>query len=262
MLCGRRIRTGLVALALMVFLLTAGRAFALYERPSGRVDDFANVIPPDKKALLEERLKALDEKASIELVVVTVPDLEGKTIEDYTVELAKKWKIGKREKNNGIVFLTAPKEKKVRIEVGYGLEGSLTDALSRRILRMVVVPRFRNGDFGGGIISGVDAIIGVVAHDLPNTPGATPRPVPRNRPAQGSFSPFLLIVIFFFIIIVIFSIIARRYRGFYGGGDGGFGGGWGPGGGGFYGGGGGGGSDGGFSGGGGDFGGGGSSDDF
>jgi uncharacterized protein len=252
----RPIRTGLALALLALMLLTAGRALALYDRPAGRVNDFANVIPPEKRARLEERLKDLDERASIELVVVTVPDLEGRTVEDYTVELAKKWKIGKREKNNGVLFFVAPKEKKVRIEVGYGLEGALTDALSRRILRMVVVPRFRNGDFGGGIISGVDAIIGVVAHDLPNSPGATPRAA--ARPEARGLPPFLLIVIIFFlVIVVILSIIARRFRGFYGGG-----GGWGPGGGGFFGGGGRGGSDGGFSGGGGDFGGGGSSDSW
>lgn len=254
----RRVRLRLTILTLlMVLLVPFGSALALYDRPSGRVNDFANIISPENRALLEARLKDLDSKTTIEMVVVTVPDLEGRTVEDYTVDLAKKWKIGRHDKNNGVIFLTAPREKKVRIEVGYGLEGDLTDAVSRRILSSIVVPYFKRGDFNGGIQAGVNAVIGVLA-PLNATDSAQPSMAAKRRPDprdQGSGLVTLIFIGLLFIIVLLLSIFRRRRRGFYGGGGGGF-----YGGGGFGGGrGGSGGSD-GFSGGGGDFGGGGSSD--
>ncbi len=256
-----RLRLTICLALLMVLLLPFGRAWALYDNPSGRVNDFANIISPGNRALLEARLKDLDTKSTIEMVVVTVPDLEGKTIEDYTIDLAKKWKIGKHDKNNGVIFLTAPREKKVRIEVGYGLEGDLTDAVSRRVLHTIVVPYFKKGDFNGGIHAGVDAVISVLTHEPLNTPD-----VPAQSPIAARRSPVpqdpgydlgtLIFIGFLFFIILLLSIFGRRRGGLYGGGGGFFGGGF------FGGGGASGGSDGFSGGGGGDFGGGGSGDSW
>lgn len=255
-MCRVRLRLTICLALLLVLLLPFGGALALYDNPSGRVNDFANIISPENRARIEARLKDLDSKSTIEMVVVTVPDLEGKAIEDYTVDLAKKWKIGKHDKNNGVIFLTAPREKKLRIEVGYGLEGDLTDAVSKRILHTIVVPYFKKGDFNGGIYAGVDAVISVLTHEPLNTPDVPAQSLIAARrspnPQDSGYDLGTLIFIcLLFIIILLLSIFSRRRGNFHGGG-------------GFFGGGGGasGGSDGFGGGGGGDFGGGGSSDSW
>lgn len=127
-----------------------------------RVNDFANVLSPTTETALKKILKQLDMNTTIELIVVTVASLEGKSIEQYSIELGKRWRIGKKDKNNGIFFIVAPKERKVRLEVGYGLEHILTDAITKRILRESASPHFKIGDFDKGCISGVSAIINTI----------------------------------------------------------------------------------------------------
>ena len=128
---------------------------------TGRVVDQANIIPAETRSAIEPKLADLEAKSGIQLVVATVTSLEGQEIEPYANELFRTWKLGEAKKNNGVLLLVAPNERRVRIEVGYGLEGTLTDALSKVIITNAITPRFKAGDFAGGITRGVDDIITV-----------------------------------------------------------------------------------------------------
>lgn len=123
------------------------------------VNDYANMISPSAKAELEKELRAFEQTDSTQIVILTVPSLEGEVIEDFGIKVAESWKIGQTGKDNGIIFVVAKQERKMRIEVGRGLEGKLTDLMSGRIIDLVVKPRFKRGDFDGGFIAGVSSLI-------------------------------------------------------------------------------------------------------
>ena len=125
---------------------------------SGRVVDNGDLISDAKEQALAEKLAALERDTTDQLVVVTVPDLQGYEIEDYGYQLGRAWRIGQADKNNGVLLIVAPRERKVRIEVGYGLEGVLTDALSALIIQNEILPSFKEGFYERGIEQGVDAI--------------------------------------------------------------------------------------------------------
>src|SRR4029079_1909745 len=114
---------------------------------------------------LEAKLKAHEDKTSDQVVVATVPNLQGTTVEDYANRLFRAWKLGQAKTNNGALLLVAPNERKVRIEVGYGLEGALTDALSKVITTTAITPRFKTGDYAGAINAGVDAMLSILSGD-------------------------------------------------------------------------------------------------
>jgi uncharacterized protein len=261
-------------LLFLALLIAAPAAAQTYPPLTGRVVDLADLLTPEQEAELTQKLEALQAASTRQLVVATFPNLEGRSIEEYGVGLGRAWQIGQRQANNGILLIVARDERKVRIEVGYGLEGIMTDAISSRIIRNDIVPRFRADDYPGGINAGADAIIAQLQAP-PEAAEANARQAAaaesgRHRRGGGSFMPLFFWVIVF--IFIIFSLIRRgiggkRYRGRRGrrgpviiwgpGLGGGWGGGgsssWGSGGGGSWGGGG------GFSGGGGSFGGGGAS---
>jgi uncharacterized protein len=141
--------------------LTAGSLPSL----TGRIVDAAQIIDTASKAEIARKLQDLESKSGIQLVVATVKSLDGQDIESYSNQLFRAWKVGEKTKNNGALLLVAPSERKVRIEVGYGLEGTLTDALSNVIITNAMVPRFKSGDFTGGISRGVNDIIAVLTTD-------------------------------------------------------------------------------------------------
>jgi uncharacterized protein len=158
---GRRAAGGFIAL-----LCAVVAAFAVnFPALSGRIVDQANIIPAATRNAIEQKLAGLEAKSGIQLVVATVASLEGQEIEPYANELFRTWKLGQKDKNNGVLLLVAPKEHRVRIEVGYGLEGTLTDALSTIIITNAITPRFKTGDFAGGIARGVDDVITVLTTD-------------------------------------------------------------------------------------------------
>jgi uncharacterized protein len=154
-----------VALAFIACAYALAWAAPNFPALTGRVVDQANVISPAKRVDLETRLADLEMKSGIQLVVATVSSLDGEEIEPYANALFRTWKLGQKDKNNGVLLLVAPKERRVRIEVGYGLEGTLTDALSKVIITNAIAPRFKAGDFGDGVSRGVDDIITVLTTD-------------------------------------------------------------------------------------------------
>jgi len=160
-------RGGVCLPVAVLALICAGLAVlaATFPALTGRVVDQANIIPAETRSAVEQKLADLESKSGIQLVVATVNSLEGQEIEPYANELFRTWKLGEKAKNNGVLLLVAPNEKRVRIEVGYGLEGTLTDALSKVIITNAIAPRFKTGDFGGGVARGVDDIITVLTTD-------------------------------------------------------------------------------------------------
>lgn len=123
--------------------------------PSGYVLDLANLLSPEAEAILESQLTTLEEETSTEIAVVTVPTLQDYSIEEYTIRLARDWGVGQEEFDNGLILLVAPNERKVRIEVGYGLEGVVTDAQSNAVINEVLIPFFKDGLYEDGILQGV-----------------------------------------------------------------------------------------------------------
>ncbi|MGB9429247.1 MAG: TPM domain-containing protein [Gammaproteobacteria bacterium] len=258
------------ALVLLSVVLTAP-AFAANNPPdaaappfpalTGPVVDTAHLLPADAFNSLSQQLAAYAQNTGTQLVVVTVPTLNGYPIEYYGYELGRHWGIGQKGKNNGALLVVDAGEKQVRIEVGYGLEGTLTDAQSFNIIHNIIVPRFKQGDMAGGISAGVNAILTVLGHQAE----AVQQQKVRNRSGTGFL---MLLIIAFALVPLISAIFPRGGRGGPRGPGGGMGWlGWlalgmlsgGLGRGGFGGGGFGGGGFGGFSGGGGSFGGGGAS---
>lgn len=230
---------------------------------TGRVVDSADLISPETEAALTTRLEALERDTTDQVVVVTLPDLQGYPIEDYGYQLGRAWQIGQGGKNNGVLLIIARDERKVRIDVGYGLEPVLTDALSALIIHNDILPPLREGSYDRGVTAGVDAINTQLRLDPAE---AQARAAVAERPRSGlPIGPAVLIaVVFLFLMMGLIGNASRRGRRHRGSGLGpvliwaasealrnsgrGGGGGWGGGGGG-----------GGFGGGGGSFGGGGAS---
>ena len=261
-------RTGQRALRVLLLLamaiaLPGGALAQQFPKLTGRVVDAANIIPPDMEARLDSKLAALETQSHRQLVVATLPSLQGYEISDYGYQLGRAWGLGDKERNDGALLIVAPNERKLRIEVGYGLEAVLTDGLSSLIINQTVVPRLKAGDMAGGIEAGTDAIIRQLT--LPDdaarqiAAAAKPKPAPQENIGFSTIFWLFLFLIFFVLPMLRRGRKGRRYSSGLGpilvwdalshmrGGGGGFGGG------GFGGGGG------GFSGGGGSFGGGGSS---
>ena len=200
-------------------LLSGPKAAWAQEFPklTGRVVDAANVIPDDEEARLTQKLTALEQQSRRQLVVVTVPDLQGYEISDYGYQLGRAWGIGQKDDDNGALLIVAPNERKVRIEVGYGLEPILTDGMSFLIINNAIVPRFKAGDLPGGIEAGTDAIIKQLT--LPAEEAqkiAAQADQQRDQGGDLSFGQviFILFIIFFFVLPVMRSMFGgRRYRG-------------------------------------------------
>jgi uncharacterized protein len=129
---------------------------------TGRVNDYAGILSEDANRSLSEKLKEHEERTTNQVVVLTIPSLQGESIEDYANEVFNEWKLGQRDQDNGILIVVVPDERKMRIEVGYGLEGSMTDLMASRIIREVMAPRFREGDYNGGITDGALAVVNVL----------------------------------------------------------------------------------------------------
>ncbi|WP_170020113.1 TPM domain-containing protein [Campylobacter sp. RM16190] len=135
---------------------------------TGRVVDEANILSQTARENLTKILANHETNTTNQVVVVTLNSLEGQSIESYSLELARKWSIGQKDKNNGVLLVVAPNEKEIRIEVGYGLEGSLTDAISHEIIQRVIIPKFKDGNLEQGILDGIDKILNFIDEDSSN----------------------------------------------------------------------------------------------
>ncbi|HTM71901.1 MAG TPA: YgcG family protein [Pseudolabrys sp.] len=193
-----------MAATLLVSLFALAPVFALnFPALTGRVVDQANIIQADTRAAIEQKSAELEEKSGIQLVVATVNSLEGQEIEPYANELFRKWALGEKKKNNGVLLLVAPNERRVRIEVGYGLEGTLTDALSKVIISNAMTPRFKAGNFSEGISRGVDDIITVLTTDASEWQKRPSLRLDYQQPVDStSWIIFAAVFVFFVLLIV------------------------------------------------------------
>ena len=176
----------------------------------GPVVDKAGVLSSRDEAVIEELLIGLEQSTSAQVAILTVPDLSGESIEEYALKVAEEWQLGQADRDNGTLILLALREKKVRIEVGYGLEGSLTDAKSGYIIREIILPEFRAGNYPQGLYDGASAVAGVVsgASDITAEELAAYKKT-ETKSTRGASIPFNLIV---FIIIVVISSLGRMGR--------------------------------------------------
>ncbi|MEK7095571.1 MAG: TPM domain-containing protein, partial [Patescibacteria group bacterium] len=160
---------GIIAIVFCAILLFPLWSEAIYQspgKPQGFVSDFAGLLTAESKNALEQKLTAFKNESSFEISVATISFLEGESIEIYSIQLAREWGIGQKGKNTGVLVLIAPNDRQARIEVGYGLEGALTDAQASAIVRNIMIPVFAKGNYEKGIIDGVDAVIGVVRGEI------------------------------------------------------------------------------------------------
>ncbi|HVR92092.1 MAG TPA: TPM domain-containing protein [Novosphingobium sp.] len=198
----------------LAFAGTTAHAVTFPARPEGPVLDAANIIPDAEEAALDAKLRDYNLRTGRSLIVTTVGSLEGETVEMYAVKLFETWGIGGKESDSGLLLLVAPTEHKVRIEVGYGLHQYVTDALSGRIIRNTITPRFKQGDFGGGIAAGIDELTTQLDRDPADAKAVAE--AAKAAEAQGSGSDGFNIgsVIFWIILIVVFTgMFGGRRRG-------------------------------------------------
>jgi uncharacterized protein len=249
-------------------LLAAVLALALVipPAPSARVNDYAGVLKPDEARRLETALADHERATGAQMVIAVFPSLEGESLEDYSIRLAEKWRIGQKSLDNGVILLVFLRERRVRMEVGYGLEPVIPDAVAGQIIREAIAPSFREGRYAAGLEAAVGAV-----YERIGPPDASGKPTARRKPGTVGLPVWGLLAIFVVIAVLLFQEVfsGRRFVGrnrytagrrgwsspviypwWWGGGGGG--GGWSGGGGG----------GGGFSGGGGGFGGGGASGDW
>src|SRR5215475_8854861 len=189
-----KLRNALILFAGLALLLAPtifSLALALNVPPlRGRINDYGRLIPPDRARALEERLASFEAETGHQIAVLTIPSLEGDSLEDFSIRVADAWKIGKKGFDNGAILLIARDDRKLRVEVGYGLEGVLPDAIASRIIREIIVPRFRGNDYAGGIEAGVNALLTVARGE--KLPAALPRKA--QSPELGSTLLFAILL--------------------------------------------------------------------
>ncbi len=234
----------------LILCLIVAQTWALEvpARPAGWVTDLTGTLSRDEIMALNKKLAAFERETTNQIAVLLIPSLKGESLEDFSIRLAEKWKVGQKGKNNGVILLIVKNDRQIRIEVGYGLEGALPDALAGAIIRQEIAPRFKAGQFYQGIEAGLKAIMAATRGEYKG------RAIAQKKENANIWWPFLFFLAFFGIAVIMHRLSRRRY--YYSGGSRGWrsGGIWGGGGfssGSFFGG--------GFSGGGGEFGGGGAS---
>ncbi|MDO8480097.1 MAG: TPM domain-containing protein [Candidatus Rokubacteria bacterium] len=201
-----RLSRPLLAVLLLAALAgAASAALPIPPPPDRRINDYAGVLSGDERKRLEDTLRARERESSNQIVVAVFRSLQGESLEDYSIRLAQAWRVGQKGLDNGVIFLVFLDDRKMRLEVGYGLESKLTDALASQILRQVVAPPFREGKVADGIAAGLDAIQQAIA--------GTYKAAPQDQAARArGFSPVQLMLL---LIVVggIFSIVISALYG-------------------------------------------------
>jgi uncharacterized protein len=203
---------GLVA-ALLLVLPAAAQTKIDFPPLTGRVVDQANLLDPATEQALTEKLAALEASSTDQLVVVTVNSLQDQEIEDYGYQLGRAWGIGQKENDNGALLIVAPNERKVRVEVGYGLEPILTDAFSSQVIRDDILPSFRDGDYQAGVVKGVDALIAQLSLDPAEAQARAQAAAAQQADAKGeSILPIIIVAAIFFFMFLIAMRSGRGRR--------------------------------------------------
>jgi uncharacterized protein len=174
---------------------------------TGRVVDQTGTLTSEAAARLEQKLRDFEARKGSQIAVLIVPTTQPEAIEQYSIRVAEAWKIGRKKVDDGAILLIAKNDRKLRIEVGYGLEGALNDVTAKRIIDEIITPKFKNGDFSGGIEDGVDRMIGVIDGE------SLPKPQPQHEWQDGGFDPGAL---FNPVIVVAGLVLSGLMRGIFG----------------------------------------------
>ncbi|PVM85733.1 methanol dehydrogenase [Caulobacter endophyticus] len=204
-----------LAFAVVTLIVSATAALAAPTFPplSGRVVDQANILSPQAEQQLTDQLATLEKQTGRQLVVATLSSLQGYEIEDYGYQLGRAWGIGEKDRNTGALLIVAPAERKVRIEVGYGLEPVLTDALSSVIIQSAILPRFRAGDMEGGIVAGTDAIVKQLSLPDGEARAQVAQAAEGERQDGGGGVPIVAIFIAVIVgVMILRAMFGRRRR--------------------------------------------------
>ena len=198
-------KPGLYLFAILLVLAAAISALALEvpPKPLGRVSDYSSILTSSQIAALDRTLAEFEQQTTNQIAVVLIPTLAGDSLEDYSIRLAEKWQIGQKGRDNGVILLIVVQDRKIRIEVGYGLESVLPDSLSGDIIRQVIAPRFLEGRFFEGIRAGVSAIMAA-------TKGEYRATGPSKRGTQGR--SFVSLIWPFFIFFIFLSALINSFR--------------------------------------------------
>ncbi|HNY16262.1 MAG TPA: TPM domain-containing protein [Treponemataceae bacterium] len=203
-------RRALAVIAALAFLI--GHAAAL-EAPEmrGPVNDLAGIMSESERSELESYLTAVNDQTGVQVAVLTVRSLEGDALEDFSMRVAEKWKLGQAGKDNGALLVVSLDDRALRIEVGYGLEESLTDAKSGLIIRSVIAPAFRDGEYGRGIIEGARNMVGIATGNAEIVSQAVLNPKTSEAQSGGGFGGIVIFVIF--LILMSLGGMRRRHGG-------------------------------------------------
>ncbi|MBN1533851.1 MAG: TPM domain-containing protein [Spirochaetes bacterium] len=196
----RAVIAGIITLA-----CTAAQALEM-PRLKSRVNDYAGMLSPGTVQSLEARLADLEKTDSTQIVVLTIPSLEGQVLEEFSIKVAEKWKIGQKKKDNGAILLIVKNDRKIRIEVGRGLEEKLTDLVAGRIIRGVITPRFKKGDFEGGVIAGIYSMTAVSRGQFLADPASR-----QEEPID--YGPLFLVGSFFLVVTIFAGMIGMAMGG-------------------------------------------------
>jgi uncharacterized protein len=234
----KRLASALFIIFVISFL--AGHSVASdppFPRPTGAVNDFANVIPPEQRAAMESLAGEVLQKTGTAVVVATVPTVGDRVVDDYATRLYESWGIGKKGEDKGVLILLALKERRVRIETGYGVEGILPDGVVGEIIRLQVIPPLKQGDYGQGLLNAMTAVSDVIARNAGVTLTGRPQLQPVRPTGGRPVSPFTLLLLAIVVMLMLFTRTGRQImallllssfggggRSYGGGSSGGFGG--------------------------------------
>lgn len=200
----KRTAVQLLLLCILFFLSSLPSPGAPVPELSGRVVDTASMLSQSTVEQLENLLAAFESDDSTQIVVLTTDSLEGENLEEFSLKVAEAWQIGQKGSDNGALLLIVKNDRKIRIEVGYGLEGSLTDLVAGKIIRNIITPQFRNGNFNQGVVDGVSAMIGSVRGEFSSS-----TPPSQGHKQDNDFAGFLIFIIFAFFNL---GKVFRRHK--------------------------------------------------
>lgn len=211
----------IILLILIVFIVTTLYP-AGFPKLKGRVNDYANILKADEERNIEWMLEDLEKKTSAQVVLLIIDTLDGDTIEDYSIRLTeqKDWKIGQEGVDNGVILIISMKERKLRLEVGYGLEGALTDLKSSYIIRKLIVPGFKSGNYYQGILRGLTTVSGIISKESDISAEDLKR-FREKKDVSSNFPFMFFLIIFFFFVLPALSGKKGKGGTFWGGGFGG-----------------------------------------
>jgi uncharacterized protein len=214
------VRSLTIAALLVLALAPAALALDVPPPPTRWVTDGAGVLSTTEVSMLDSKLENFEQTSGAQFIIYVFPGLEGESVEDFTIRCVERWKVGQKKYDNGLVLFVFVKDRKVRVEVGYGLEGTITDAFSSRVIREYIAPHFQKNEYGPGLTAAADAIIAKIKGGEAPVPPLQPKGSETGGGGGDSVSPFTVIVILFIVFFVVVPMISRS-RGGRGGGGGG-----------------------------------------